>query len=972
MKKHYKVCCFGLVSIMILTAVIGGGIAHVEAANVIGSMSFGVYGPNLGTLFNAGCSQSPIAVTTSINNISGTQTIGSGGVAPNCMDTISITTSDKVKVLCNDGSSFTLIGPGTFGADALPMPPCSVKVAHHYDSNTDYYAYTAHSVQYIPAPAPADNPPSNLLAVLDRSIIGKVNLLWTDNSGSEVGFQIERSVGGSGTFEQITSMSANQTSYVDNIRSLQNLTGDISYRVRAVFDGDKYSDYSEVVKLSLLPTIPYGLNVKYIKPYLTLSWMTSKNNAGNGYEIEEVFPNSYPIQESEWFQIDSVALTDTNIVLPIKYVVNKPVVINLVGDTPRPSTLIRHFRVRSYNQYGKSAYSNVVKYDLAQPQLRVNKISNSNIVLSWNAPPDADGFKVYRSVNTVAGGEPKVIVELPVKTRTYTDKSPIVGGINYYSVKAYNSVTESLLSDTYKGSYVDVTPPEIPALYLEVFFTQMRINNVVSYKPIVRVEWNESSDDNDNYNDRTYKAYGYELYRYDNSKKTTISTDLNRGNGISGQVFAYNDSYSSNIEGKSFNIGSSYCYSAKAYDTSPANYSAKADNYSNESSKQCITIPNPPSSSPAPKVNGVVPDTSSGTANTFKVSGSGFNTSENLIKLIPVSSGAMISSNDRVANIFSAFEVIWEQLKNLVPFVHGQTTVGTGYYLIDNIPANGASLSFAVPSNVPDGKYKVSVSGVDSLWTDTSYTIVVSGNGAGDPSTIIVGELPPLKPLPTGKILKLIGRVASVASTKAGEVTLSWTVPSGLSIPGYNLYNSDSTGLAIGAPILSNTNLTTYTVTGLIPGKKYCWSVQPSAIYYAKQYNSYCWQVFTSSRVVATTTPVVVTPTPVVPIPTPVAPATLDVSNVRCAVTTIGGGKVASVTASGSAKGGTTPYTYQLKLNFTSNGYTVVSGIKNTLPLTGQWFLAWGAGVQYIVSTSGWSVEVKSKDGQTSSADCIY
>ena len=144
--------------------------------------------------------------------------------------------------------------------------------------------------------------------------------------------------------------------------------------------------------------------------------------------------------------------------------------------------------------------------------------------------------------------------------------------------------------------------------------------------------------------------------------------------------------------------------------------------------------------SPAPMVSGVTPDTSSGTANTFKVSGSEFNTSENLIKLIPVSSGAMISSDDRVANIFSAFDVIWEQLKNLVPFVHGQTTVSTGYYLINNIPANGTSLSFTVPSNVPDGKYKVSVSGFDSPWNDTSYTIVVSGNGAGDPSTAIVDD----------------------------------------------------------------------------------------------------------------------------------------------------------------------------------------------------------------------------------------
>ncbi len=49
--------------------------------------------------------------------------------------------------------------------------------------------------------------------------------------------------------------------------------------------------------------------------------------------------------------------------------------------------------------------------------------------------------------------------------------------------------------------------------------------------------------------------------------------------------------------------------------------------------------------------------------------------------------------------------------------------------------SDGSSLIFSVPTTTPNGTYKVSVSGFDSDWTDTPYTITVTGNGAGDPTT---------------------------------------------------------------------------------------------------------------------------------------------------------------------------------------------------------------------------------------------
>ncbi len=65
-------------------------------------------------------------------------------------------------------------------------------------------------------------------------------LTWNDNSGSEVGFKVERKQGQSGTFAQITTVGVNITSYTDS--GLVDQTT-YCYRVRA-FNGAGDSNYS--------------------------------------------------------------------------------------------------------------------------------------------------------------------------------------------------------------------------------------------------------------------------------------------------------------------------------------------------------------------------------------------------------------------------------------------------------------------------------------------------------------------------------------------------------------------------------------------------------------------------------------------------------------------------------------------------------------------------------------------------------
>lgn len=64
--------------------------------------------------------------------------------------------------------------------------------------------------------APNNQPPSAPTALfVQRDSRSKATLRWTDNSGSETGFKIERSADGT-TFTEIATVGANVTRYQDS------------------------------------------------------------------------------------------------------------------------------------------------------------------------------------------------------------------------------------------------------------------------------------------------------------------------------------------------------------------------------------------------------------------------------------------------------------------------------------------------------------------------------------------------------------------------------------------------------------------------------------------------------------------------------------------------------------------------------------------------------------------------------------
>jgi hypothetical protein len=98
-----------------------------------------------------------------------------------------------------------------------------------------------------PTPTPAPNAPDNLTATAISP--SQINLSWTDNSGDEDGFRIERCQGNNCTnFVQIAQVAANTSSYPDTGLSRNTF---YRYRVRA-FNSGGDSTYSNIARAKTL------------------------------------------------------------------------------------------------------------------------------------------------------------------------------------------------------------------------------------------------------------------------------------------------------------------------------------------------------------------------------------------------------------------------------------------------------------------------------------------------------------------------------------------------------------------------------------------------------------------------------------------------------------------------------------------------------------------------------------------------
>ncbi len=281
-----------------------------------------------------------------------------------------------------------------------------------YNANGNSYSNEAcATTQSIPLPAS----PSYLTATAFSS--SQVSLTWSDNSSNETGFKIERKLGSTGAYAQITQVAANSTSYSDGGLA-SNTT--YYYRVRASNAGgdSAYSNEAPAKTQEAIPAAPSNLTATAISfSQVNLAW---NDNSANevGFSIER-------------------KVGSTGIYIPLPVVSAN--VINY-ADTGLTSNTTYYYRVRSYNAVGYSTYSNEVSIltPVIPPSgLTATKVSATQINLTWTMDSAAaeTGFVVERKTGTSGTYVPIALVGANVTS--YASMGLLQGTSYFYRVRAY-------------------------------------------------------------------------------------------------------------------------------------------------------------------------------------------------------------------------------------------------------------------------------------------------------------------------------------------------------------------------------------------------------------------------------------------------------------------------------------------------------------------------------------------------------
>lgn len=316
-----------------------------------------------------------------------------------------------------------------------------------------YYAYI--NVMDIVENSVIPQTPSNLTATAASPT--QINLTWNDVSGSETGFQIERSLTAGSGFELLTTTAANATAFQD-----LNLTENTRYyyRVRAINALGNSAYTPEVSALTPIPAPapPQDLVAEVVSATeIALSWTDASSNEA-GFQIER----------------SSNALSGFVLIAT-----RTESSFSNTGLTPGTQYF---YRVRAVNSGGSSAYSTVISALTVQvppnapTSLTATAVSISQINLTWVS--NAGSFEVERKTGTAD-------FELIATTsQTSYSNSGLDFGTRYtYRVRATNSAGPSAYTAEISAT-TPIPPPAAP---------QDLVADFVSATEIA-LSWTDASD----------------------------------------------------------------------------------------------------------------------------------------------------------------------------------------------------------------------------------------------------------------------------------------------------------------------------------------------------------------------------------------------------------------------------------------------------------------------------------------------
>ncbi|OPX85469.1 MAG: Exoglucanase B precursor [Pelotomaculum sp. PtaB.Bin104] len=375
--------------------------------------------------------------------------------------------------------------------------------------------------------------PSGLSATAQSS--SRINLTWEDNSSNETGFKIERKESGE-NYTQVTTLGANANSYEDT--DLDSNTT-YYYRVRA-YNSSGHSAYSNEDSTTTsgsgaVPEAPSELSATAASASrINLTWEDNSNNE-TGFKIE---------RKRSGGTYNQIATVGAN--------------VTTYTDSSLSDDIRYYYRVRAYNAYGNSDYSDedsAITTDGDEPEapsdLSATALSSSRIKITWEDNSNNEtGFKIERKRS---GGTYSQITTVGANVTTYTDSSLSDDIRYYYRVRAYNAYGNSDYSDEDSTITTDGDEPEAPSDLSATALSSSRIkitwednsNNESGFKierkrsggtysqiatvgANITTYTNYSLDDNTRYyyRVRAYNAYGNSDYSDEDSAITGSTSEV--------------------------------------------------------------------------------------------------------------------------------------------------------------------------------------------------------------------------------------------------------------------------------------------------------------------------------------------------------------------------------------------------------------------------------------------------------------
>lgn len=397
-----------------------------------------------------------------------------------------------------DGVNFSQIA--TVGANVTQYNntglPASTRYYYRVRAFNDVGSSGYTNVADATTNASPPNAPGNLSATTASE--SQLNLNWTDNSGNESGFEIERSQDGT-NFSKIADVGANTTSYSSGGL---NANTQYWYRIRAKNSGGNsgYSNVANATTNDVAPAAPQNLSANPVtNKQIDLSWTDIAGAFGleTGYEVER------SADGTTFTKIADMAANAT------------------AYQSTGLSTLTKYwYRIRAKNAIGYSPYSNIAEtttFDvppISATNLTATTVSSSQINLVWkDNSSNESAFDVERSTDGTSFSK---VGEAPANTNAFQNTGLTPATKYWYRVRSRNSQGASDPTNVATATTRDVIPNNPSNL----------VASVIDYFS-VKLNWSDNSG-----NERTFtieRSTDGSNFVYVDSVGRNITTFSNKG-----------------------------------------------------------------------------------------------------------------------------------------------------------------------------------------------------------------------------------------------------------------------------------------------------------------------------------------------------------------------------------------------------------------------------------------------------------